>query len=222
MKQPSLKNIDSLDIDFVCQAIEKSFNIRFKENELLKVKNLGDLCDLTAAKINLENSETCTNQEAFYKIRDSFSEILKYEKYLINPQTQISKILPRQNRIKNIKLIEKKIGYKLNILQPPNWIIGILIIFFIVGIIYLFIDTFYGVVIIGTSYLSIQICNDYGKELKFSTFGELTENSVLNNYAKSRKRSETFNKTEVENVVFGLFTNLLDFQKNELNRNTEF
>jgi len=222
MKQPSLKEIDSLDIDFVCQAIEKSFKIKFKENELLNVKNLGDLCDITASKINLENSETCTNQEAFYKIRNSFSEILNYENNSIYPQTEIAKILPRKNRIKNIKLIEKKIGFKLNILQPPIWIIGILIISFIIGIIYLFINTLYGIAIMGISYLGIQICNDYGKELKLSTFRELTENLVLNNYAKSRKRSETYNKNEVETIVIGLFTNLLDFPKNELNRQTEF
>lgn len=222
MKQASLKEIDSLDIDFVCKAIEDSFKIRFAQNELSNVSNLGDLCDLTASKIEFENSETCTNQEAFYKIRNIFAETLKCDKNSINPKTQISEILPRKNRIKNVKLIEKKIGFKLNTLQPPTWIIGILVISLIIGIVYLFINTFIGIVIIGIAYLLIQIANENGKELKTTNFRELTENAVLNNYAKSRKQIKTYNKNEVEKIVLGLFTNLLDFPKNELTRQTEF
>ena len=114
MTTTTLKDIDSLDIDFVCKAIENSLRIRYRNDELSKVSNLGDLCDLTISKIEAENLETCTNQEAFYKIRNSFSETLDISKDIIKPKLEISKILPRRKRIENLKKIEKKLGFKLN------------------------------------------------------------------------------------------------------------
>lgn len=218
----TLKDIDTLDIDFVCTAIENSLKIKYNDEELSKIKNLGDLCDLTVSKIDAQNLETCTSQEAFYKIRNAFSEILNIEKSKIEPKTEISKILPRKNRIKNIKSIESKLGFKIKILTAPNWIIIILFLTFIFGIILLFITNSYGILLIIFSLLGFQFCKDYGKELKMETFEELTENAVLNNYSKSRRVNNTVNKNEIEKIIIGLFTNLLDFPKNELTRETTF
>ena len=218
----ALKDIDSLDIDFVFKAIEDSLRIRFNSKELKTIKNLGELCDLTILKIKDENVATCTNQEAFYKIRNAFAETLKNSPKEITPSSKISIVLPRRNRIKNIKKIEKIIGYKLNLLKAPDWIIGNLIVSIIIGIIFLFINSIAGTILIVISLIGLELCKDYGKELKYITFRELTENSVLNNYSKSRKLKNSVNKNEIEKIVIGLFTTLLDFQKDELTRETTF
>lgn len=218
----TLKDIDSLDIDFVCKAIENSLRIRYNNDELSKISNLGDLCDLTISKIEAENLETCTNQEAFYKIRNAFSEILNISKDVIKPKIEISTILPRKKRIENLKKIEKKLGFRLNLLAPPSWIVGTLILILIVGIIFLFIKSFVGIGLIIFALLGLEFCKDYGKELKLKTFGELVESAVLNNYLKSRSQNNTINKNEIEKIVIGMFTSLLDFPKNELTRETKF
>ena len=218
----ALKDIDSLDIDFVFKAIEDSLRIRFNNKELKTIKNLGELCDLTILKIKDENVATCTNQEAFYKIRNAFVETLKNSPEEITPKSKISIVLPRRNRIKNIKKIEKTIGYKLNLLKAPDWIIGPLIVSIFIGIIFLFINSMAGIILIVISIIGLELCKDYGKELIYITFRELTENSVLNNYSKSRKLKNSVNKNEIEKIVIGLFTTLLDFPKDELTRETTF
>ena len=122
----------------------------------------------------------------------------------------------------NLKKIEKKLGFRLNLLAPPSWIVGTLILILIVGIIFLFIKSFIGIGLIIFALLGLEFCKDYGKELKLKTFGELVESAVLNNYLKSRSQNNTINKNEIEKIVIGMFTNLLDFPKNELTRETKF
>ncbi|MDY3529050.1 hypothetical protein PG593_04590 [Riemerella anatipestifer] len=218
----TLRNIDSLDIDFVCKAIENSLRIKYNNDELSKISNLGELCDLTISKIEGENLETCTNQEAFYKLRNAFSEILNISKDIIKPKVEIATILPRRKRIENLKKIEKRIGFKLNLLRPPGWLVGTLISILIVGIIFLFVKNVIGIILIIFSLLGLEACKDYGKELKVKTFGQLVENAVLTNYSKLRSRKNTVNKNEIEKIVIGMFTDLLNLPKNELTRETKF
>ena len=60
-----LKNVDPLDINDVLQKVQRSFGIKFNNDDLNNVATFGDLCNVIQSKIGLEHEDTCTTQHAF-------------------------------------------------------------------------------------------------------------------------------------------------------------
>ena len=139
MKQFKLSNVDSEDIEDVIIKIEKSFNIKFEVNELFEVKSFGEFSDAIIDKIQLQNIESCTTQQAFYKIRKAITETFHIEN--IKPETKLEEIFPRINRRKNIKKFEGNLGFKTDILEPKTIISTTLTLVTIVSLVYIFFNT---------------------------------------------------------------------------------
>ena len=138
MKKIELKNIDPLDIEDLLPKIERSFGIQFVENELNHIITFGEFCEYVENKIELENTNDCTSQQAFYKLRNALSEILKKDKEKIHPNLLIEKIIPNNNRKEIIKQLEDKLDFDLNIMVVPQWILTILLLMLFGSIITLF------------------------------------------------------------------------------------
>jgi len=103
MEDLKLKDIDSEDISDLLKEIQKSFNIKFEENELAYITNFGELCDHIINKLQLENSEDCTSQQAFYKLRNAISTELEIDKKEITRQQKLEKILQKKTRRSSLK-----------------------------------------------------------------------------------------------------------------------
>lgn len=102
--------------------MEESFRIKFVDNELKDITTIGQLCDQIISKIEFKNTNDCTSQQAFYKLKNAISEVINLDKKSITPSTSLDNILPRKHRLVSLKKIENHIGFKLNILRPPNWV----------------------------------------------------------------------------------------------------
>ena len=155
-----LKDIDLEDIADLLVKVEASFDIKFESNEFTDIVTFGQLCDHIADKIQLDNSDDCTTQQAFYKLRDSISSTLKIENKIISPDLLLADILPRQTRRSGTRTLEKHLGFKLDILRPPYWVTGTLVIILVSSIVGLFFNK-----LIGLSGLAFQ----------FADFGSLTK-----------------------------------------------
>ena len=138
MTDYQLNNTDPEDIDDLLLQVEKSFDIKFAPAELSHCTTFGELCDHISNKIELENSEDCTTQQAFYKLRQSICTVLSFNVNDLTTKTLIIEILPRANRITKIKKLEKYLGFKLGILRPKHSISGSLIFILLASIIGLF------------------------------------------------------------------------------------
>lgn len=103
MKDFELKDIDSEDMNDFLMKIETSFDIKFLSNELVYITTFGELCDHIVNKIQLENSDDCTSQQAFYKLRNAISSTLQLENKTIATNLLLAEILPQQNRRSTIK-----------------------------------------------------------------------------------------------------------------------
>lgn len=114
-----LINIDPDDIGDVLVKVERSFNIKFVGDELQDIDTFGKLCDHITNKIQLENVNDCTTQQAFYKLRQAFNMD-------IHPQTLLADILPEQSRIAKVKSIEKLLGFSLSLFHRSGWLAAIL------------------------------------------------------------------------------------------------
>src|SRR6476661_816379 len=107
MRNLELKNIDSDDlIDFLLE-VEHSFDIKFVEAELINIKRFGELSDAIINKIALRDFESCTSQQAFYKLRQSLSKNLELDRNTISSGTLLAKLFPKFNRRKNVEKVEK-------------------------------------------------------------------------------------------------------------------
>ena len=215
-----LNNIDPEDIEDLFVKVEKSFNIKFVGNELVGLSTFGELCDHIANKIELDHSDNCTTQQAFYKLRNAISSTLKIEN--VKTYTLLADILPKQNRISAVRQIENKLGFKLSFLRPTYFVSGTLLIVLLASIVGLFINWKFGLSGILFSVAGFRIASKFRKEINIRTVGELTEKMARENYLKSRRNSATFNKNEIENILKEWFSKDLDLDKTMLTRDAKF
>ncbi len=215
-----LKNIDPEDIEDLLVKVEKSFNIKFVSNEFTGLSTFGELCDHITNKIQLDHSDSCATQQAFYKLRNAISATTNISN--IKTDTLLSDILPRQKRLSLVRQIENQLGFKLPLLRPKYFITGTLILVFLVSLGGLFISWKIGLMLLVFSLVGLRIANKFGKELDIKTLGELTEKMTREHYLKSRRNSTTFNRNEIENILTEWFSKDLYLDKSKLTRDAEF
>ena len=219
MTKLELKDIHAEDIEELLFLIEKSFDIKIDD---IKISTFGELCDYIANKIQIEHSEDCTSQQAFYKLRDAISSKFKIDSQIISTNFPLIDLFPRKNRRTMVAELEKYLGFQLNILRPPHWITIILVVLFLVSFVGLFFNWQIGLSALAISIGGIRVSNKYGKKLKVKTVGQVAEKMTRENYQKSRRNSNTFNKKEVEKVLTNWFCNDLYLDRSKLTREAKF
>jgi acyl carrier protein len=217
-----LSDIELQDIVDLLIKVEESFSIKFVDNELKEIATFGQLCDQIISKIELENTNDCTSQQAFYKLTNAISEELNLDKKSITPSTSLDIILPIKHRRVSLKKIENHIGFKLNVLRPPHWVTGFLAITFLLSFILIFIKWKIGLLGICFSIIGFWIANKTGTVLDQKTVGEVAEKMTRENYLKSRTNPSTFNKAEIENLLVEWFCKEFELDKNDLKRESKF
>lgn len=187
------------DIEDLIAAVEREFAIKFNNDEFENIKSLGQLCDFLSERIPLINSETCTSQQAFYKIRSAFRNMNYLDQITLS--TPLGALLPRKNRIAKVRELEREMEMNLGILSPPDLIskiIGIAALVSTAGLFYdwrIFLPCLFLVIIFGV------IAYRYGKELNFETVSDLAKNLTIDHYLAIRRDPSTINKREFSQVL---------------------
>jgi len=222
MRDYELNEIDSEDIGDLLVKVETSFDIKFVGDELAHIKTFGQLCDHIASKIHLDNSDDCTTQQAFYKLRDAISSTLQIDNKSITPDFALANLLPRQSRRKKTMKLEKYLGFKLSILRPPHWLTGTLIVLLLASVVGLFFNWQIGLLGLSFSVSGHWLAIRIGNELDLQTVGQVAKKITRENYLKSRRNPKTFNKREVEEVLTEWFSDYFDLDKSKLTRDAKF
>lgn len=186
MQDYPLKDIDYFDSANFIKRVERLSNIRLDENELSTLSTAGELCAHIVNKIELEDKNDCTSQQAFYKLRESVSEVLKIDKGSISPQTHLTDLLPKQNRSLLVQKTEERLGFKLNILRPPYWVSAVLVVVFVTSFIWLFFNWQTGVVGVLGSIVGFWFTGKMGYVFELRTIGEVAKKMTMTEYFKSR------------------------------------
>lgn len=200
--------------------IEASFGIKFGQDELTHIRTLGEFCDHVTNKIELAHADGCTTQQAFYKLRDAISTVLHIDN--IHPDTPLSTVFPRQNRIAKVKAVERHLGFELSILSAHTFIGLSLMAIFVISFIALFIHWPTGLCGIAVTILGFWLAFKTGKELDLQNIGQVAEQMQRENYLKSRRNPLTVNKKEIEKVLTDWFSNEFDVNKAQLTRDSKF
>ena len=98
MENNKLKNFEIEELEFMIPQIEKMYNFEFEKDETYTVNNFDELCELIIEKINLKNVDSCTSQQAFYKLRNSLIETKIIEKENLKLETELKLIFPKKDR----------------------------------------------------------------------------------------------------------------------------
>ena len=208
------------DIDDCILQIEKSFNIKFQDNKIQKVNSFQELTTLTCAAISGENTDSCTSQQAFYKLRKAYL-ISQNNDITITPSSLLDELFPKSNRREQIKRLEVELGFKLNMLEPPAWIAMSLLGIFVLSCILLFDNTFYGVSGLLMSIFGFYIAFKFGNTLTFHYVSDLIASMLQENYHLCRS-SDSYNPKEVEKIITQIFTENLDLDSCKFDSNTAF
>lgn len=222
MTDHKVENIDSEDAGDLLVKIEKSFDIKFGETELMHIKTLGELCDHIVNKIQLDNSDDCTTQQAFYKLRDAITTLFSIDNKTITTDFPLNNFLPRQKRKEKIRDLEDYLGVHVKILRPPHWVTNTLLILLLVSIVGLFFKWQFGFCGLCISFGGLWFSNKIGNELDVQTVGQLAEKITRENYLKSRRNPKTVNKNEIEKLLTEWFINDLGLDKSKLTREAKF
>ncbi|PWK70025.1 hypothetical protein LX99_04678 [Mucilaginibacter oryzae] len=181
----------------VLVKIEKSFNISLNDTPANEVQNFGKLCEVVVEKVKKTNSDSCTTQQAFYKLRNAIHASAGHDNDIIKPQTKLADLFPRDGRIEAVAAIEEEMGFEIQLLKPKQWIVNaftlLLVVSFVLAFYYLAIGIG-GMVIAG---LGLQLAGRFGKEMYIKTVGDLAEKIAREHYLKCRRDASTINKNEV-------------------------
>lgn len=218
----TLQNTDPEDIEDLLIKVETSFDIKFVENELAHIKTFGEMCDHITNKIQLESFNDCTTQQAFYKLRDGIAAISSYKNLDLKIDTKLFNVFPRKSRKMQIQELEEHLDMKLNLLSPPSWVTITLVILLFGSIGMLFFKFLWGVSGVLISMIGFNISAKIGNELDIQTIGELAQKITRDNYLKTRRKPNTFNRNEIENILRDLFAKELCLDKSTLTRDATF
>ena len=216
MENKKLKDFEIEELEFMIPQIEKMYNFEFDKDKTNIVNSFEELCNLIIDKINLKNVESCTSQQAFYKLRKSLVETKIIGKENLETETELKVLFPRKNRKVLIQKVEKEVSFKLNILKAPEFITIPLFAIGIISFILLFIYCKLGLIGILISVIGLYFCKWFGNELKLKNVKELVEKITYENYLSVRTEKNTINKKELKNVLTNWFSENTGIEKEKL------
>ncbi|WP_143014138.1 hypothetical protein [Mucilaginibacter pineti] len=218
----NLNNVDPEDIGEVLVKIERSFNIHLDDTSFKDVKTFGKLCDIVVEKVKQVNNESCTTQQAFYKIRNAINSTVSPPREMVKPQTKLADIFPRDNRIEVITEIEKEMGFQLNLLQPKQGVVAVFGFVLLASIVGFFFEPIMAAVGAIIAAAGLALAGKFGKELKVKTLGDLAEQVAKEHHIKCRRDAATVNKMEISQKIKELFTANLYLEPSVLTRDAKF
>lgn len=107
MKKNKLDVYEIENIEDCILEIEKMYNFKFEENELENLKTFEEFCNLIIEKINLKNVESCTSQQAFYKLRNSLIETKLIEKENLKQKLNLKKYFQEKTEKFQLKKLKR-------------------------------------------------------------------------------------------------------------------
>src|SRR5919202_3649489 len=210
--------IDSEDLMDVAVKIEKSYQVDFELGNAEFIRTFGDLTDWVTRVMPQPDTDDCTTQQAFYKVRTAFSEVLEMDKAKIHPNTELESIFDRKTRRARVAEIEQKLSIKFDILKSKAFVQNTFIILLLTTLGLLFFRPLYGLMGIAICFCIVMLIKRTQKEFSVKTVGQLTEKVVRENYLLSRRDPSRVNRLEIVEHIKQLLVQDLGLKAAEVTR----
>lgn len=205
------KNIDPLDIEETIQAIFISFNIELEKDELNENATLGELYALVEKKLATRKiDDTCTTQQAFYKLRHSIAQTIGINEKEITPSTSLERLFPREKRRQQIAKIEKDAGISKKFLKMKTWVAVALGVGILASVILFFFFWKEALMTLGVLVAAFVVLSKFRNELRYKSLGEVVAELAMFDYTAFRRDPDTFNLTEIRKSINEIFIRKVD------------
>lgn len=218
-----LNNIDPEDISDVLKKVEHSFQFEFSQEELAIVKTFGDLCELVIQKTSGTSSDTCTTQEAFYKLRTAILSSSIHQKQEITPSSQLNEVFHKSTRITEVKKIQESLGTELRLLDIPKWQSWLVFFLFLLGIGLFWVNWAWAIAGLFFAGSLSWFLNRYSAtEFILKTVGDWADKMSKEEYRASRRDPSTINSKEINQKLRVLFMEELGLEESALRSEAKF
>lgn len=219
----TLKNIDDEELDDFLVDLQKSYGIKFGDQDLTHVNTYGELCDVIMHKLDdYEDTSDCTSQQAFYKLRTALGATFSIDQSAIRVDTKLEELIHRKNRISNVKRLRKNLGLNIYLLTPPSWYVFLIVVVSILSLIAFFFSWKIAVSGILLAIALGKIGSWFGKEFSNETVRELVQEMKNLHYRDSRRDRNTVNKAEMRKLLDEMIKERFDVDKAQLTRDAKF
>jgi hypothetical protein len=170
----------------------------FKSNSYSR----SSLYDMLVQKISDTQTGEWTTDMAFHKIRQAISSIMNIDPQSIQQETSMDETFPAATRKANIKALEEKLGFPLDILKPNSAIYGVFIFLFFACIPFgIGMDWFLSGICMIVFGIIIYVLGKTGNSFRMKTVGHLADHVAWKNYLKQKQSSAIPDVKELEKKV---------------------
>jgi len=221
MKTELIYNLESIeleDIEDTLTKLHKSFGIHLPSNAFEKVKTFGDIYQIFEKNIPYKNEESCTTQQAFYKIRNSLVVSQNIDREHIRPCTKLDEIFPRNERRKRIKEFKNELAIPVILLTMKTWLLLSIIAGFLISLATFFFSWKFALTGILICSIFNWVATKFQNEIDSISVGDLASKVVREHYIQIRRNPNTINKNEIIKVIQCSFIADHDLELTDLNQ----
>ncbi|WP_293306531.1 hypothetical protein [Pedobacter sp. UBA5917] len=193
-----LEDIELEDIEYTIAKIKTSFKITLPPVAFVEVKTFGDICEVFQKNIKYQHEESCTVQQAFYKIRNAIVISQKIDRKNISPSTRLDEIFSRIGRRKKIKKFQKELAIPVNFLTMKTWLLLSIIAGFLISLVAFFFNWKFALTGVLSCLIFNWIATKLQQEIELISIGNLAEKVAREHYLQARRNQDTINKKEIK------------------------
>jgi hypothetical protein len=197
----NLETIELQDIENTLINLEKSFGIHILSSAFEKVKTFGDICQVFEKNIQYKHEDSCTTQQAFYKIRNAITISQKIDRKNISPGTRLDEIFPKIGRRKKLRAFQKELAIPAISLTMKTWLLLFIIAGFLISLAAFFFNWKFALTGILSFLIFNWVATKLQQEIDSISIGELARKIARELYIKARRNQNTVNKNEVLKVI---------------------
>jgi len=108
------------DVEFLVEAIEDSFGVKFNQNELTDGTGFDDLCRIVAAHLGPASGGVCFSSITCWRLRRAWIKLFGLDKASIKPSTSTELMMPLAHRRQAWRAMSETSGLRLPRLEYPD------------------------------------------------------------------------------------------------------
>jgi hypothetical protein len=137
-------------------------------------------------ELDIQPVKKNSQDEIFFKLREAIAKNSIFEKSQITFDTKFEDLFPNAERRKQIKKLQKEIGFSITLLKPKPYLNILPALVLLVSTIALFLNGLVGLVGIGISMILFYVIQSFADQFAYETVGQVAEKICIDHQIYSK------------------------------------
>ena len=189
MKENS-KSWKDWDAEYICDRIEQichAFELEIDWSDFVGVRTFGDICDAICVSVAWRYRDRGRLRQAFFEVREAIAVVQGVDVAGISGDTQLEELFPRKGRREKIRQMEEKLGYRLHLLEPKQWVIITMVAVMAVSFFSMVRSWMIGLFGMAGGLTGYWVAVWLGTEFQYTTVGRVATELMRNRYIYGRE-----------------------------------